>query len=61
VRVVRSKDGGATFGEARTLAGTQRSLRQAVNLADTDRARVAVFQSGSLSGQPRNVLVSHWR
>jgi hypothetical protein len=61
VRVVRSKDGGATFGHARTLAGTQRSLRQAVNLADTDRGRVAVFQSGSLSGQPRNVLAARWR
>jgi hypothetical protein len=61
VRVIRSKDGGASFGRARTLAGTARSLRQAVNLADTDQGRVAVFQSGGLSGQPRNLLVARWR
>ena len=61
VRVIRSGDGGASFGRARTIAGTARSLRQAVNLADTDRGRVAVFQSGALSGEPRNVLVAHWR
>jgi hypothetical protein len=61
VRAIRSKDAGASFGRARTIAGTARSLRQAVNLADTDRGRVAVYQSGSLSGQPRNLLASRWR
>ena len=61
VRARRSTDGGATFGKARTLAGASRALRQAVNLADTDSSRVAVYQSGSLSGQPRNLLVSRWR
>jgi hypothetical protein len=61
VRVVRSNDGGATFGRARTLAGTARSLRQAVNLAESGRGRVAVFQAGSLSGQPRNLFTARWR
>lgn len=61
VRAVRSRDGGASFGRAVTLAPTARSLRQAVNVADTERGRVAVFQSGDLSGQPRNLLVARWR
>ena len=61
VRAVRSRDGGATFGPAHTLAGSAPALRQAVNLAHTDRGVVAVFQSGALSGQPRNLLVSRWR
>jgi hypothetical protein len=61
VRVIRSKDGGATFGRAHTIAGTARSLRQAVNLADTDRGRIAIYQSGSLAGEPRNVLATRWR
>jgi BNR repeat-like domain len=61
VRVRPSRDGGATFGKARTLVGVSRALRQAVNIVDTDTGRVAVFQSGSFSGKPRNLLVSRWR
>jgi hypothetical protein len=61
VRAIRSRDGGATFGRPRTLVGNARQLRQAVNLADTDRFRVAVFQTGGLSGQPRNLVVTRWR
>jgi hypothetical protein len=61
VRAVRSKDGGRTFGRARTLVGNARQLRQAVNLADTDRGRVAVFQTGGLSGSPRNLVIARWR
>jgi hypothetical protein len=41
--------------------GNARQLRQAVNLADTDRGRVAVFQTGGLSGSPRNLVAARWR
>ena len=57
----RSPDDGRSWVAAKTVAGREKRLRMAPNLANNQKKVTLVVQSGSLDGSPRNVFASRLR
>ena len=57
----RSPDDGRSWVSAKTVAGREKRLRMAPNLANNQKKVTLVVQSGALDGSPRNVFVSRLR